>query len=78
MLKQENHYNKTVEEIKRIESLIGTGKISSNDLLFLQKQSNDGNNDARLVLGYYYLLEKNDENAALSLIGSKNLSNSTE
>lgn len=78
MLKQENHYNKTVEEIKRIESLIGTGKISSNDLLFLEKQSNDGNNDARLVLGYYYLLEKNDENAALSLIGSKNLSNSTE
>ena len=78
MLKHENHYNKTIEEIKRIESLIGTGKISSNDLLFLKNQSNDGNNDARLVLGYYYLLEKNDENAALSLIGLKNLSNSAE
>lgn len=78
MLKHENHYIKTIEEIKRIESLIGTGKISSNDLLFLKNQSNDGNNDARLVLGYYYLLEKNDENAALSLIGLKNLSNSAE
>ena len=77
MFKQENHYKKIVEEIKRIESLIGTGKISSNDLSFLEKQTNDGNNDARLVLGYYYLLEKNDENAALSLIGSKSLSNNT-
>ena len=73
MYEQEINYENINTEIKRIEALIGTGKVNNNDVSFLEKLSNSGNTDARLVLGYYYLLERKDEKAALSLIGSKNV-----
>lgn len=60
--------SKTSERLLYLDKIIGTGKISKEDVAFLKREINKGNKQAKLIYGYYLLIDLKSEKKALDLI----------
>lgn len=69
-MRKANFYN-DLDQLNRIESMIGNKSIKKDDLSTLIRCISEGNERAQLIYGFYLLIECKDELSALEWIKIK-------